>query len=82
MITRVPQVITPVLTRPIVFKAPVTSAALPRPIVVRDTDRGMAQNAPVAGKAKLKFGIDSILGKDSNESRKPNFEERLGKLLY
>lgn len=80
-LTRMPQIITPIRTRPVVLKAPVTPIALPRSIIVREAERDITQTAPVGGKMKLKFGIDSILGKDSNETRRSSMEEGLGKLF-
>ena len=80
-LARVPQIITPIRTRPVVLKAPVTPVTIPRQIIVRDNERDATQLASGGGKAKLKFGIDSILGEDSIAPKRSSTEDRLGKLV-
>ena len=66
--SRVPQVINPIRTRPVLYKAPVATIALPQSMLMRNSERSVPQNTPRAGQTKLKFGIDSILGKDTSET--------------
>eukprot|EP00795_Rhopilema_esculentum_P003309 gene3309-1644_t len=81
--TRVPQVINPIRTRPVLYKAPVATIALPQSILMRNSERSIPQSTPRAGQTKLKFGIDSILGKDTSESvRQDHLESSTTKLQH
>ena len=77
-LTRMPQIIAPIRTRPVVLKAPVTPVTIPRQIMVTDNERDRTQIVSGHGKAKLKFGIDSILGRDSIEPKRSSTEEDMG----
>lgn len=76
---RLPPIISPIRTRPVVFKSSIAPVTLPRSLLIRETERNVTaqkirQNAH--SQTKLKFGIDSILGKESNDVRQASAEEQ------
>ena len=78
--SHMPRIITPIRSRPVLIKAPVTPVTIPRQIIVRDNEGDSTQLVPGGSKAKLKFGIDSILGKDSLEPKRTSVEGGIGEL--
>ena len=76
--SHMPRIITPIRSRPVLIKAPVTPVTIPRQIIVRDNESDSTPLVPGGSKAKLKFGIDSILGKDSVEPKRASVEDGLG----